>query len=516
LFSYLNLEHCLKGDMEMGKFNRRNFLKAVGLGTAAQAIPRTPLAAEVRRDKPKSKTNEKVTSEKRYTNVSLKRSIPVRHDVEVFIAGGGPSGVAAAVSAAQQGAKVFLAEGQSYFGGMATAGLVPGFPKFSDGINFLAGGVGWQVYERCRDTGVFGPDYNPNRKYRLDSNPIHAEGLKRVYDSLMTDSGADFTFQTHLVAVNAKNGHVQCAICHSKSGLFAVKAHTYVDCTGNGDLAVLAGAPFEKGDEQGNMQAGTLCSLWSGIDWKRVRAAGQYGKWPLGQSAKLKQAIDDGVFTVKDLHLPGIWLNGRTQGGGNIGHAFGVDGTDERSITQALLRERKKVLEYERYYKEYCTGFEKMELATTGSLLGVRETRRIMGDYVMTLEDYKRRATFADEIGRYNNEVDIHASSADPKELERMKKLFDTTGYREGESYGIPYRSLTPRSLENVLVAGRCISVDRYVLGSIRVAAGCFITGQAAGAAAALTAAKQTSTRGIDVKQLQQRLKDMGAFLPNA
>jgi hypothetical protein len=498
------------------KFHRRNFLKAVGLGTASQIMPKRLLASEVREDKLKSKIIGKVTVKKKQPNILFQRTIPIRHEVDVFIAGGGPSGVAAALVATQQGAKVFLAEGQSFFGGMATAGLVPSFSKFSDGINFLAGGMGWKIYERCRDRGVFGPDYNPNRSYRLDSNPIHAEGLKRVYDRLMVESGADFTFQTHLVAVNAEGGFVQCAICHGKSGLFAVKAHIYVDCTGNGDLATWAGAAFEKGDEQGNLQAGTLCSIWSGIDWKRVRAAGQYGKWPIGQDTKLKQAINEGVFTVKDPHLPGIWLNGRTQGGGNIGHAFGVDGTDGRSITQALVRERKKMLEYERYYKEYNTGFENMELAATGSLLGIRETRRIIGDYVMTFEDYKKRASFADEIGRYNNEVDIHASSTDPKEQQRMKKLLGSTGYNEGESYGIPYRVLTPRSLENVLVAGRCISTDRYVHGSIRVMPGCFITGQAAGAAAALAAKRQTSTRGIDVKELQQRLKDMGAFLPNA
>ena len=496
------------------KFNRRNFLKAVGLGTASQAMPKMLFAGETPDDKPKSK-NDKVRAKKR-SNISFQRIIPIRYDVDVFIAGGGPSGVAAALAATRQGAKVFLVEGQSCFGGMGTSALVPSFSKFSDGINFLAGGVGWEIYKRCRDTGVFGPDYNPNRRYRWDSNPIHAEGLKRVYDGLMVESSADFTFQTHLIAVNAENGYVQCAICHSKSGFFAVKAHIYVDCTGNGDLATWAGAPFEKGDEQGNVQAGTLCSLWSGIDWKQVRAAGQYGKWPIGQSAKLKKAINDGVFTVKDPHLPGIWLNGRTQGGGNIGHAFGVDGTNERSITEALLSERRKVLEYKRYYKQYCTGFENIELAATGALLGIRETRRIMGDYVMTLEDYKNRASFADEIGRYNNEVDVHASSADPKEQERVKKLFGSTGYREGESYGIPYRSLIPRRLENVLVAGRCISTDRYVHGSLRVMPGCFITGQAAGAAAALAVAKRTSTRGIDVKELQQRLKDMGAFLPNA
>ena len=499
------------------KFNRRNFLKVVGLGAASQAVSSCAAGAQQIGDEPsKDNTESKIgreTTEENRLKVLFQRSIPIRHKVDVFIAGGGPSGVAAALAATRQRAKVFLAEGQSCFGGMGTAGLVPGFSKFSDGINFLAGGVGRQVYERCRDTGVFGPDYNPSRKYRWDSNPIHAEGLKRVYDNLITESGVDFTFQTRLIAVNAEGGYVQFAVCHGKSGLFAVKARIYVDCTGDGDLATWAGAPFEKGDVNGNMQAGTLCSIWSGINWERARTAGQYDKWPIGQSAKLKQAIDNGVFTVKDHHLPGIWLNGRTQGGGNIGHAFGVDGTNERSITEALLRERKKVLEYERYYKEYNPGFENIELAATGTLLGIRETRRIIGDYVMTLEDYKNRAGFTDEIGRYNNEVDIHASSP---EQEKVKKLFDSLHYKEGESYGIPYRALTPRSLENVLVAGRCISTDRYVHGSLRVMPGCFITGQAAGAAAALAAAKQTSTRGIDVKELQQQLKKMGAFLPNA
>lgn len=490
------------------KLNRRRFLKAVGLAAASQTI-----SAQAFADKP---TADKHKSENKCPTVSFRRNVPVRHQVDVFIAGGGPSGVAAALAARKQGASVFLVEGQSCFGGMGTAGMVPSFSKFSDGINFLAGGVGRQVYQRCRDAGAFGPDYNPDPKYRWNGNPIHAETLKRVYDTLMTESGAGFTFHTRLVAVEAENGRVQHALCHAKSGLFAVSAHIYVDCTGDGDLAAWAGAEFEKGDRSGNVQAGTLCNIWSGIDWKKVRAAGQYNKWPLGQSTNLAQAIQDGAFSVKDANMPGIWLTGQTLGGGNIGHAFGVDGTDERSVTDALLRERKKLLEYQRYYKQYCTGFESMELAATGALLGIRETRRITGDYVLNLEDYQRRADFEDEIGRYSNEVDIHASSADPTEQKRMEKLLQTTGYKQGQSYGIPYRVLTPQGLDNVLVAGRCISVDRYVHGSIRVMPGCFITGQAAGAAAALAAEKKTSTRGIDVKQLHQRLKRLGAFLPNA
>ena len=151
------------------KFNRRNFLKAIGLATASQAVPGYAAGTQQptsKTTKHKLKIANRVTTSKKRPNISFQRSISVRYEVDVLIAGGGPSGVAAAIAARQQGAKVFLAEGQSCFGGMGTAGLVPSFSKFSDGINFLAGGVGRLIYERCRDTSVFGPDYNPNRNYR--------------------------------------------------------------------------------------------------------------------------------------------------------------------------------------------------------------------------------------------------------------------------------------------------------------------------------------------------------------
>ena len=173
--------------------------------------------------------------------------------------------------------------------------------------------------------------------------------------------------------------------------------------------------------------------------------------------------------------------------------------------------------EFERYYRDYLKGFEKIQLVATGSLLGVRETRRILGDYVLSLDDYKRRATFPDEIGRYAYPIDNHPVRPGKDTYEQHRKEFDETlRYGKGESYGIPYRTLTPRGLDNVLVAGRCVSVNRMVYGSIRVMPGCFITGQAAGVAAAVASSKQLAPRAIDVKELQARLKKLGAYLPNA
>jgi hypothetical protein len=275
-------------------------------------------------------------------SIPFQRDIPVRHDVDIFIAGGGPSGVAAALAARRQGCSVFLAEGHSCFGGMGTAALVPVFLHFSDGVHFLSGGVGQEIYDRLRR--------NTPRLYLDD--PANAVGidpevLKRIYDDLMDESGAAFTFHTQLIAVDAEAGRVRHAICTAKSGIFAVRARVFVDGTGDGDLAAWAGAQFEQGDEHGNLMPGSLCSVWAGIDWDKV------AEQDVRQDAFLKQAFADGMFTNHDLHLPGIFRTGRQLGTGNLVHTFGVDATDEASLTKALIWGRKGMLEYKRYYETY-------------------------------------------------------------------------------------------------------------------------------------------------------------------
>ncbi|MDD2707399.1 MAG: FAD-dependent oxidoreductase [Verrucomicrobiae bacterium] len=432
------------------------------------------------------------------------RSIPIRHTVDILVAGGGPAGVAAALAARRQGARVHLIEEQGCLGGMGTAGMVPAFMPFGDGVHFLAEGVGRQVYTALKKMNAPMPLNNP-----LGCVSIHVESLKRVYDEMLLKSGCSFTFHTQLIDVRKKGNRLTHAICAAKSGVFAIEAKVFVDGTGDGDLAAWGGAPFEKGDKNGRMMPGTLCSIWSDLDWKAI------AKNKVPQSSQLKKAFADGVFTVKDDHLPGIFHIGETTGGGNIGHTFGVDNTDEVSITKALLWGRKSLSEYQRYYQHYLKGYEKMNLVTTGALLGIRETRRIMGDYVLGLEDFKKRAVFEDEIGRFAYPIDIHPTRPGKKTYARFLQEYIDWRYKPGESYGIPYRILTPRRLDNVLVAGRCVSSDRYIQGSIRVMPGCYITGQAAGIAAAMAAQSGASTHDIPVKELQKRLKKFGAYLPN-
>ena len=261
--------------------------------------------------------------------LTYQNTIPVKYHVDVFVAGGEPAGMAAAVSAAKTGASVYVAERAGAMGGMSTAGLVPAFSQYSDGIHNLVGGVGTEILERLREMGGTGDE---------GGFSIRPEVLKRLYDQMLLENGVQFTFHTALVDVQQQEGHVCYAILHGKSGLFAVQADAFVDCTGDGDLAVLAGAQYEKGDENGKMMPGALCSHWHGIDWTVA------DRDPT-QRRMLEQAFADGVFSVQDLSLPGIWKTGETTGGGNVGRCFGVDGTDEVSVTSAYVEMRRRLVE---------------------------------------------------------------------------------------------------------------------------------------------------------------------------
>lgn len=440
-------------------------------------------------------------------NYSYCKEIEVKYNVDVLVVGGGPSGVAAAWACAKSGKDVLIIENSSCFGGMGTIAKVPMFCMFTDGIHFLAGGFGKLIHDKCFENGAISPDDYTNHISKRESISIHAEKLKKIYDDVILESGAKVLFYTKLIDSICENGHIEYVICSGKSSIFAIKAKKYIDCTGDGVLAFYSGAEFEKGDCEGNMQAGTLCTAWTDIDWDKVKSSGNQGLWPINDK-HLERAYNDGVFSVYDKHLPGVWRIGNTTGGANAGHAFGVDGTDEISLTKASFSERSRIWEYEQYYRNYVEGFENASILDSGEVMGIRETRRIKGEYTLTSDDYFNRADFDDEIGRYNYAIDIHASNS-------KQDLEYRDGYGDGESYGIPYSCLVAKDIDNLLVAGRCISCDRHMQASVRVMPGCFITGQAAGTAAGIAAEKDCAFKDVPVNELQESLVNLGAYLPN-
>jgi FAD-dependent oxidoreductase family protein len=427
------------------------------------------------------------------------REVQIKRKVKVCIVGGGPSGCAAALTAARQGASVYLAEAHTCLGGLGTAGGVPLFMTFSDGENFVADGIGREIMERM----------NIEDTASKMVNSINPEILKRLYEKMLLEAGVDFTFMTEFIGAETNNSNVKCAVFNTKSGIFAVEADVFIDCSGDGDLCARAGAEFACGDENGNVMPATLCSAWSGINWEKFRASGANPR------QILFKAFEDNIFRNNDPHHTGINQTAKHLGGGNMGHLFDLNPLDEKSLTDALIEGRKQAPEFEQYYKEYIPGYENVELTTTASLLGIRESRRITGDYILKLDDYKSRAVFDDEIGRYSYPIDIHPASTAKKDQQKFEELIRGLRYKCGESYGIPYRILTVKGFDNLLNAGRSVSTDRYMQGSIRVMPGCFITGQAVGIAAALACENGNNIRNFNVNKLQSMLKKVGAFLPN-
>lgn len=423
------------------------------------------------------------------------RQLENKYSVDVFVAGGGPAGVAAAVAAARMGKSVLLVDANGSFGGMGTTGMVPLFAPFDDGINVVASGIGYEIRK------------NISKKVPLNAywTPIAVEELKLEYDRILTEAGVQVSLFTTLCDVICEDSKVQCVVLFAKSGMFTAKAKVYIDCTGDGDLCAFGGGEYLLGDENQEVMPQTLCSLWANL--------GEDTEEP--QNKWISKAYADGILSQEDHHLPGIRSSGNGIGGGNVGHIYDKNPLDEVALTQAMMFGRRSVAEYRNYYNRYLDGYRNMVLCATAPVLGVRESRRIVCDYMLNVEDFIARAVFEDEIGRYCYPVDVHVKGTDKDVYQAFEKeYYSTLCYDKGESYGIPYRSLIPVSFENVLVAGRCIGTDRKMQASVRVMPGCFITGQAAGVAASL-ACETECVRRVDVKSVQGSLIELGAYLPN-
>ena len=444
--------------------------------------------------------------------LSYSRPIPLRHDVDLLVCGGGPAGFAASVAAARAGASVLLAEAGPCLGGTGTAGGICILCANTDGVHDLSGGICADIIRRLVEAG-FGPEgFRPedfaSRRFWYD-----IEGAKLVLDRMAREAGVRVLFGTRAVDVLREGDRVRHVVLAAKSGLFAVRAKLVVDATGDGDVAAFAGVPFEMGDAEGRCQAGTLPSVWSGIDWDRAEAAGN-GIWT--HDRFLPEAIREGMFSQPDPHMPGMVPMTRQSGMGNIGHVFGVDATDESSLSAAFVRGREQLREYERYYRRYLAGFERARLASTGSLFGIRESRRIRCDYMLCADDHAGRRHFPDEIACGCHPIDAHPASLAPTDVEASAESFRKRRLGLGETYGIPWRSLLPLGVSNLAVAGRCIGTDHLMQSSVRVMPTCYATGQAAGVAAALALAKDgpPSFRRVSPEPLRERLRALGAYLP--
>lgn len=429
------------------------------------------------------------------TVVCASREVPVIAETQVLVVGSGPAGIAAAVAAARCGAQTMLVERYGCFGGALSVGQVESYTWYFNENTYTAEGISKEIDDRMvacggtqhddRGTGNF---INPEKyKYMLDCW-IAEEGIRPLLHAFVTD-------------VVMEGNVLKGVIVESKSGRGAILADRIVDATGDGDVAARAGADFEQGkDNNGQVLPVTMVFGVSGVDTKMFRnyiesnpettnpdthglklpfrRAKQDGRWPVDRDGGAwKELTPNGEFTSL-----------------NLTSENGIDGTNVWDLTHAEIMGRQQVMWAVDVLRDYAKemGFENCTLRSMAGQIGIRETRRIRGEYSVCRADVLGHAEFDDTIGVFTTFIDGEVVSKDDAHFQ------------------LPYRMILPKKLENLAVAGRCASCEDDAIQTVRMMVCCATTGQAAGTACALSIKEGVSLRNMDVSKLQAQLVSDG------
>ncbi len=414
---------------------------------------------------------------------------------DLIVVGGGMTGVAAAVSARRLGLDVLILEKVGFLGGAAATCLINPFMPFAtevDGKRFdLSRGFFTELRRILRETDGFagGDEYNTT---------LHEEYIKIALDRLVVKEGIAVLYHAVLSGVEKDGETVTRVKTATKAGELAFAADTFIDCTGDADLAMLAGCPFRLGREDGLCQPMTLCFRIANVDIptyrKNYRRMQELYKQYQAEG-KIKNPREDVLvfYTQVDgmLHF-------------NTTRVVKHNPTDPLDVTRAEMIAREQMLEMYTFLRDNIPGFEKSQLLYSASEIGVRESRMIEGEYVLNEEDLKNCVAFEDAIAAGNYDIDIH----NPDGSGTSHYFFP-----KGTWYTIPYRALLPKNADNLLVAGRCISATHAAQASIRIMPIVTTLGEAAGVAAAIAKKSGAKVKRVDVKALRQQLLAQGAFI---
>jgi len=406
---------------------------------------------------------------------------------QVLVAGGGPAGLAAAVAAARRGAATLLIERYGFLGGMATAGLVNPFMGWHAGGEPLVAGIFQQTLDRMRAAGGYGGKRQPRA--------FDPEVLKLVADELCAEAGVQLRLHTLLTRAEVEQGRIARVRSEGKSGTREWAAEIYIDCTGDADLAFHAGVPCDEGRaEDGLTQPMTLNFRMAGVALSRMPGRKKINR--LFDAAKATGRVDCPRENVLLFHTlrPGVVHFNTTR-------VTCLSPTSSEGLTRAETEARRQAHELARFLISDVPGFERAYLQQCAPQIGVRESRRIRGDYALTEDDVLGARKFLDGIARSNYPVDIHSPTGAGTVIRAVP---------EGDYYEIPYRCLLPLEIDNLLVAGRCISATHEAQASLRIMPTCFAMGEAAGVAAAMAAQRGVSLRELPAEELRQALRDQG------
>ncbi|NLO05740.1 MAG: FAD-dependent oxidoreductase [candidate division WS1 bacterium] len=416
-------------------------------------------------------------------------ALDVADEAEVVVVGGGPGGLCAAVAAAEEGADVLLIERYGFLGGMATAGLVNPFMPWVAGGKPIIRGLFERITGRLDEYGGWGGPRQPSA--------FDEEMFKFVAEDFCAEAGVRLQLHTMLADVDTADEAITSIATLSKSGLRQVHGEIFIDGTGDGDLAAWAGAEVEIGrEEDGHCQPMTLCFRMMNVNIEAMPSRQEINE--LYDAAKERGEIDNPrenvlkFFTTHDrqVHF-------------NTTRVVMHDATNAEDMTDAELIGRRQVRQMVRFLVDHVPGFEEAWLEEMAPQIGIRESRRIMGDYLLTVDDVLEAHKFDDGIARGSYSVDIHNPAGTGTVIKRLPP---------GEAYDVPYRCITPRGFDNLLIAARCISCDHAAHSSMRVMPIVMAIGEAAGCAAEM-ALEEADVRSVDVDALREKLVDRGASI---
>ncbi|MBU5441234.1 FAD-dependent oxidoreductase [Paenibacillus sp. MSJ-34] len=456
--------------------------------------------------------------------IEKERSVPVIAEPDVLVVGGGPAGIGAAVAAARSGASTLLIERYGFLGGNLTIAMVNPMFTFHD-VNGkqVIRGIAGEVVDRLIDITA-SPGHVTDLTFdNASMTPFDPEGMKLLLFDMVEEAGVKLMLHTIVADAVKEDGNVKAVVVESKSGRQAIVPKIVIDCSADADIVARIGAPFVKGRESdGAMQPVTLFYRIGGIDFPTLRQwmkdnrdllkdsptdeeiDGSEALAFLGMKDLIKKAMDDGEWPADA--APRILMYQLPREGQiavNCTRLQGIDGTSVVDLTRAERITRRQAWQIHQFMQKRIGGFERSYVLDTGVQVGVRETRHIVGDYTMTEDDVLASRAFPDGIACGTFAIDIH-----PPEGEQQ--VFTGSGKAV---YEIPYRSLLPQGVDNLLVAGRCISATHAAFGSVRVMATAMGIGQGAGTAAAIAAQRGIATRRVDVSEVRKSLLAQGQYL---
>ena len=417
---------------------------------------------------------------------------------DVVVVGSGSAGSSAAITAARQGARTLLVDRLAFMGGTSTAVLDTFYAFYTPGERprRVVGGIGWEVVGHLRAEGV--AFERPNTYGAGTGLTYDQETLKVVWERLAEEAGVEILLHSWATGVRVTDGRIEAVRLWNKGGERWVEADAVVDASGDADLVALAGLEYDNAARQGRVQSLSTLFKLANVDVERAASVKKAELWE-----RMRRAAESGAYALPRIEgswhrtpFPGVVLVHMTR-------IPNVDATDPAQLTRAEVDGRRQVREYARFLRDCVPGFESSVVVATSPAIGVRESRRVHGDYVLTRSDVLEARRFDDEIALCGAPIEDHHAGGDT----------EWTYVAEGGVYGIPYRALLPAGIEGLLVAGRCFSASHDAHASARSMATCMAMGQAAGTAAAMAVRAGVTPRAVDPAALRERLAADGALL---